>query len=69
VFATCSVLRKECEAVAESFIAAHPDFATVSCAEILTSQRIALDTGPDLRLFTHRHHTDGFFAAVFKRTS
>ena len=69
VFATCSVLRDESEAVAESFIAAHPDFTTVSCAEILTSQRIALDTGPDLRLFTHRHHTDGFFAAVFERAA
>ena len=69
VFATCSVLRDECETVAESFLAAHPDFAAVSCAEILAAQRIALDTGPDLRLFTHRHHTDGFFAAVFERTA
>jgi 16S rRNA (cytosine967-C5)-methyltransferase len=67
VFATCSVLREEAEAVAEAFLVAHPQFAPASCAEILAAQRIALDTGPDLRLFTHRHHTDGFFAAAFSR--
>ena len=67
VFATCSVLREEGEAVVEAFLAGHPQFARVSCAEILAAQKIALDTGPDLRLFTHRHHTDGFFASAFSR--
>ena len=69
VFATCSVLREESEAVAESFLAGHPEFSAASCAEILASQRIPLDTGPDLRLFTHRLHTDGFFASVFVRNA
>ncbi|MBI3374720.1 MAG: RsmB/NOP family class I SAM-dependent RNA methyltransferase [Betaproteobacteria bacterium] len=69
VYATCSVLREEGEAVAESFLAAHPQCAAVSCAEILAAQRIPLDTGPYLRLFTHRHHCDGFFAAAFERAA
>ena len=68
MFATCSVLRAESEAVAEAFVAAHPQFTTQSCAGILAAQRIALDSGPNLRLFTHRHHTDGFFAAAFVRS-
>jgi 16S rRNA (cytosine967-C5)-methyltransferase len=67
VYATCSILREENEAVAEAFAAAHPEFATLSCAELLTAQRIALDTGLTLRLWPHRHGTDGFFAAAFVR--
>ena len=34
VYATCSVLREEGEAVAESFLAAHPQCAAVSCAAL-----------------------------------
>ncbi|MGE5129137.1 MAG: RsmB/NOP family class I SAM-dependent RNA methyltransferase [Sphingomonadaceae bacterium] len=67
VYATCSILREENEAVAEAFAAAHPEFATLSCAELLAAQRIALDTGLTLRLWPHRHGTDGFFAAAFVR--
>jgi 16S rRNA (cytosine967-C5)-methyltransferase len=67
VYATCSVLREENEAVAEAFAAAHPEFAALSCADLLAAQRIALDTGLTLRLWPHRHGTDGFFAAAFVR--
>ncbi|MSP96540.1 MAG: RsmB/NOP family class I SAM-dependent RNA methyltransferase [Betaproteobacteria bacterium] len=67
VFATCSVLREEGEEIAAAFLAAHPEFAAMSCAEILKSQGIALDSGDNLRLFPHQHHTDGFFAAAFER--
>ena len=67
VYATCSVLREEGEEVVERFLAGHPDYRQVSCAEILKSQGIALDTGINLRLFPHLHHTDGFFAAAFER--
>ncbi|MBS0336408.1 MAG: RsmB/NOP family class I SAM-dependent RNA methyltransferase [Proteobacteria bacterium] len=69
VYATCSVLREEGEEVVEKFLAAHPEYAQVSCAEILRAQGIALDTGLNLRLFPHLHHTDGFFAAAFERKS
>ena len=67
VYATCSVLRAENEAIAEDFARAQPAFAPVSCDELLASQRIDLQTGPQLRLRPHLHGTDGFFAAAFER--
>lgn len=67
VYATCSILPEENESVADAFAAAHPEFEPLSCATIVASQRIALDTGERLRLWPHRHGTDGFFAAAFQR--
>ena len=67
VYATCSILPDENEAVADDFAAAHPEFKALSCAELLAAQRIALDTGERLRLWPHRHGTDGFFAAAYER--
>jgi len=67
LYATCSILREENEAIADDFQAAHPEFRALSCAELLAAQRIALDTGERLRLAPHLHGTDGFFAAAFER--
>lgn len=67
VYATCSILSEENEAVVEEFAASHPEFAPLSCAELLAAQRIALATGAQLRLWPHLHGTDGFFAAAFER--
>jgi 16S rRNA (cytosine967-C5)-methyltransferase len=67
VYATCSILRDENEAIAEEFRSAHPEFVPFSCDELLAAQRIALHTGPHLRLRPHLHGTDGFFAAAFER--
>jgi 16S rRNA (cytosine967-C5)-methyltransferase len=67
VYATCSILPEENEAVADAFAAAHPEFRALSCAELLAVQRIPLDTGERLRLWPHQHGTDGFFAAAFER--
>jgi 16S rRNA (cytosine967-C5)-methyltransferase len=67
VYATCSLLAEENDAVADHFQGAHPDFKALSCAELLAAQRIALDPGPRLRLWPHIHGTDGFFAAAFVR--
>ena len=66
VYATCSLLREENEAVADAFAAAHPEFEAISCAQLLAAQRIAIE-GERLRLWPHRHGTDGFFAAAFAR--
>ena len=66
VYATCSLLREENEAVADAFAAAHPEFQAISCAQLLAAQRIAIE-GERLRLWPHRHGTDGFFAAAFAR--
>jgi 16S rRNA (cytosine967-C5)-methyltransferase len=67
VYATCSILPEENEAVADAFAAAQPGFRMLNCAELLAAQRIPLDTGVRLRLWPHVHGTDGFFAAAFQR--
>jgi len=67
VYATCSLLREENEAVVDAFAEGHPEFKPLSCADLLKTQRIALDTGERLRLWPHRHGTDGFFAAAYER--
>ncbi len=69
VYATCSVLGQEGEGVVAQFLAAHPGFRPISCAELLAAQNIGLDTGEYLRLYPHLHGTDGFFAAAFERTA
>jgi len=67
VYATCSILREENEAIVDAFANTHPEFAPLSCGEILSAQRIALQTGFHLRLWPHLQATDGFFAAAFER--
>ncbi len=67
VYATCSLLEAENEAVVQSFLDLHPDFVASSAEEILAAQGIFLATGERLRLLPHRHATDGFYAAVMER--
>lgn len=67
VYATCSILREENEAVADDFAATQSGFAPLSSDELLAAQRIGLETGACLRLWPHLHDTDGFFAAAFVR--
>jgi len=71
VYATCSLLAAENEQVADAFTAAHPDFQPVGAAEALAKAQVAdaqgLDAGGYLRLWPHRHASDGFFAAVWEK--
>jgi 16S rRNA (cytosine967-C5)-methyltransferase len=68
VYATCSVLREENDDVIAEFLADRADFKLLSAQEILARRRIALTcTDPALRLFPHRHQTDGFYAAALAR--
>jgi len=69
VYATCSVLREENEDVVASFLAAHPQFRSLHCGELLTHQGIALDTGEHLIVSPDAHGMDGFFAAAVERNS
>ncbi|MGZ8271017.1 MAG: RsmB/NOP family class I SAM-dependent RNA methyltransferase [Methylophilus sp.] len=69
VYATCSLLRDENEAVAEAFLSANPDFKLIPASEVLAQQNIELNTGDYLKLLPHLHGTDGFFAAVFEKAS
>lgn len=67
VYATCSLLNDENDAIVDAFLAAHADFRQVSACEILNKQGVEIDTGVRLRLSPDRHETDGFFASVLER--
>jgi len=69
VYATCSVLPEENEAVVADFVAANPAFTRVDAATELARAGIALDTGPTLRLLPHKHGCDGFYAEVLTRSA
>jgi len=71
VYATCSLLRAENEAIAEAFSLAEREFELLPAAPILARAGVegaqGLCHGPYLRLWPHRHGCDGFFAAVWQR--
>jgi 16S rRNA (cytosine967-C5)-methyltransferase len=71
VYATCSLLRSENEVVAGEFAAANPDFEPMAAGEALAAAQVSraeeLDVDGRLRLWPHRHQTDGFFAAAWQR--
>ena len=72
VYATCSLLAVENERVADAFTAAHAaDFEPLPALAALEAARVddpsPLVAGSFLRLWPHRHHTDGFFAAIWQR--
>jgi 16S rRNA (cytosine967-C5)-methyltransferase len=71
VYATCSLLPEENEAIAQAFSAAHPEFVPLSVSETLQALKV-LDPaslcsadGLYLRLWPHLHASDGFFAAAW----
>jgi 16S rRNA (cytosine967-C5)-methyltransferase len=71
VYATCSLLAEENQAVIERFIAEQPQFAPVPVVDVLRPQGISIpgleDAAPYFVMLPHRHATDGFFAAVLQR--
>ena len=75
VYATCSLMPEENEQVAAAFAQAHPDFEAVDVGALLqgahVDQAASLTAGDEqqrcLRLWPHRHGTDGFFAAVWQK--
>ncbi len=66
VYATCSLLAEENDAIVAAFLEKHPDFSLLPANGILGKQGIACD-GDVLRLLPHKHNTDGFFAAAMER--
>jgi 16S rRNA (cytosine967-C5)-methyltransferase len=73
VYATCSLLRAEDEDIAEAFTASHPAFRRLRVQELLENAKVenaaslCSDGGTDLRLWPHRHGTDGFYAAAWEK--
>lgn len=70
VYATCSLLPQENEAIAQAFTAEQPTFKPLPAGEVLEQLKIPagnLISGDFLRLWPHRHATDGFFAAIWTR--
>ena len=73
VYATCSLLDAENEVIAAEFAAAHVDFRPLDAAEALTKSQVErageLTESGALRLWPHRHNTDGFFAVAWERAA
>jgi 16S rRNA (cytosine967-C5)-methyltransferase len=72
VYATCSLLEEENEDIARAFSEANVrEFKPLDAAEILAKAHVAesqtLVRDNFLRLWPHRHATDGFFAAAWER--
>ncbi len=67
VYATCSLLAEENRDIITAFLAAHPEFRTLDCGELLRRQDIAVECGEYLQLWPQLHNTDGFFAAAMER--
>ncbi len=68
IYATCTILRRENDAIVDEFLARHPEFVPVSAKEILSQSRAApLGDGERLRIYPTENGPDGFFAAVLRR--
>ncbi len=71
VYATCSLLDAENEVIAQAWLASQRDFVALPALEVLERQKVSaagdLVRGNYLRLWPHRHATDGFFAALWER--
>ncbi len=64
VYSTCTVLRRENEAVVAAFLKAHPEF---SLEPFQLPEPIGMVEG-QLTLWPHIHGTDGFFIAKLRRS-
>jgi 16S rRNA (cytosine967-C5)-methyltransferase len=84
VYATCSFLPQENEAIAQAFSDANSEFTPLEVGQVLSNLKVegatSLCSGgvegegggqgdgqKYLRLWPHRHGTDGFFAAVWEK--
>jgi 16S rRNA (cytosine967-C5)-methyltransferase len=71
VYATCSLLTQENEAVGDAFSAAHPGFEKLDVQALLDGLGgiggEAITTAGNLRLWPHLHATDGFFAMIWRK--
>ena len=64
MYSTCTVLRRENEAIAEAFLNANPDFHAE--AFTLPGPIGEVNSGM-ITLWPHRHGTDGFFLCKMRK--
>ena len=71
VYATCSTMLEENEAVAQAFSQRHPKWVPLSVKDVLTELKVDQaagvcgEDGLYLRMWPHLHGTDGCFAAMW----
>lgn len=68
VYSTCSLEPEETDAVIAAFLALHPEFRVDTSWRGLPPAQDLVDGEGHLRAWPHRHGTDGFFVACFRRT-
>jgi 16S rRNA (cytosine967-C5)-methyltransferase len=71
VYATCSLLQAENEAIGEAFQTAQAGFEKLDAAPLLNTAGVLhaerLTSDGNLRLWPHLHLTDGFFAMIWRK--
>jgi 16S rRNA (cytosine967-C5)-methyltransferase len=72
VYATCSLMPAENEVIANAFTEEHKDFVQLDAREVLeqagvTQAESLVTPAGHLRLWPHRHHTDGFYAVAWEK--
>lgn len=68
-YVVCTFEPEETDKVVERFLERRPDFEVATDADGLPEPARALAGGGFLRLYPHRHGTDGFFSVGFRRKS
>jgi 16S rRNA (cytosine967-C5)-methyltransferase len=70
LYATCSVMPQENEAIIQEFLSSNPSFSLVNIQQVLNKQNVDIVFSDDyFRLYPHVHGTDGFFGALIIRNA
>ncbi|MFA4915625.1 MAG: 16S rRNA (cytosine(967)-C(5))-methyltransferase RsmB [Syntrophales bacterium] len=67
IYSTCTIMSEENEDVVEDFLRQHKNFRCLQPPGVIDSQMV--DDKGFFKTDSHRHGTDGFFAAILEKTS